>query len=214
MLWILGPTGSHQLPGERHHAGLLDQSSFFPDQSIYGAYGLALVVVLGVRSCSGARSSTAVAGKAAGVPARPLSRDHPAHRDLLAVLAFAVAIVLNQYQGLPLALVVFLAVFLVITGLRAAPHLVRPEGVRLGRRRGGGPPGRHQRVRWIRITVFMPSPAPSSAIGGMFYAGSLTNSVQSLSVRWRQHADARDRGGRHRRHQPVRWPRQHLLGPP
>ena len=67
---------------------------------------------------------TAAAARPPGMPSRPLS-EIVLRTALLAVVAFAAAIMFNQYKGLPLALVIFLVV-LVAHRLRAAPHHLRP----------------------------------------------------------------------------------------
>ncbi|MCZ9336603.1 sugar ABC transporter permease, partial [Streptomyces sp. TRM76130] len=83
-------------------------SYYFSD--VAAAYGLAVVVTAGyfLSAYFGNRRR-----EAAGVPSRPLS-EIIVRTALLAVLAFVVAYVFNQYKGLPLAVVIFLG-FLLLT---------------------------------------------------------------------------------------------------
>jgi D-xylose transport system permease protein len=168
-LWILGPTGS--LNFRDNGIALKLTSYFFPQ--VAAAYGLAAVVVVLYLVMALLDASRR---KRNGVPGRPLG-EIILRTVLLAILAFAVAIVLNQYQGLPLALVVFL-VFVVGLGfiLRRTSYgrkiFALGGSVEAARRAGIN-------VSWIRISVFMIA-GTMSAIGGI-YAGSLINSASLTS---------------------------------
>ncbi|WP_338018156.1 sugar ABC transporter permease [Streptomyces taklimakanensis] len=102
MLKVLGTDGTINLDRD----GLVGTLSnhYFTDISV--AYGTAAVAV-GVFFATqflGARRRTA-----AGVPARPVS-EIVVRTAVLAVLAFGAAHMLNQYRGMPLALLIFLVV--------------------------------------------------------------------------------------------------------
>jgi D-xylose transport system permease protein len=168
-LWILGPTGS--LNFRENGITLALTSKFFPE--VIWAYGLALVVVV-LYFVTALLDS--LRRKRSGVPSRPLG-EIVLRTALLAVLCFVVAFVLNQYQGLPLGLVVFL-VFVVGLGfiLRRTSYgrkiFALGGSVEAARRAGIN-------VSWIRISVFMIA-GTMSAIGGI-YAGSLINSASLTS---------------------------------
>ena len=109
----------------------------------------------------------------------------------------------NQYKGLPLALLIFLIV-LVVTDfvLRRTTYgrqiFALGGSIEAARRAGIS-------VTLIRVSVFMIC-GTFAAIGGLFLAGQISRRHQSAGAR--QPADERHRGGRHRRHQPLRRPRQ------
>ena len=168
-LWILGPTGS--LNFRENGITLALTSKFFPE--VIWAYGLALVVVV-LYFVTALLDS--MRRRRSAVPSRPLG-EIILRTALLAVLCFVVAFVLNQYQGLPLGLVVFL-VFVVGLGfiLRRTSYgrkiFALGGSVEAARRAGIN-------VSWIRISVFMIA-GTMSAIGGI-YAGSLINSASLTS---------------------------------
>ncbi|MGV9314325.1 sugar ABC transporter permease [Streptomyces sp. NPDC003691] len=102
MLQILGANGTINLDDSGLVAKLT--THYFTD--VAAAYGLAAAAVAGyfLTAFLGARRRAA-----AGVPSRPLG-ELLLRTALLAALCFPVAYLLNQYKGLPLALVIFLAV--------------------------------------------------------------------------------------------------------
>ncbi len=102
MLQFLGSDGTINLDGD----GLIAKLTSYYFSDVAAAYGLALVAVVVYFLTSFLDSRRRVA---AGVPSSPLS-EILLRTVLLAVVAFAVAIMFNQYKGLPLALVIFLAV--------------------------------------------------------------------------------------------------------
>lgn len=102
MLQVLDNTGTINLDEDGLVATLT--SHYFTD--VAAAYGLAAVavVVFGAAQVLDTRRR-----QQAGVPSRPLV-EIAVRTGVLAVFAFAAAYTLNQYQGLPLALLVFLLV--------------------------------------------------------------------------------------------------------
>lgn len=108
---------------------------------------------------------------AAGMPHRPLSEIW-VRTGVLVVIAFATAYTLNQFQGLPLALLIFLAVViasdLVLRRTRYGRRVYAlGGGVEAARRAGVG-------VARMRIAMFMVS-GTLAAIGGLFVASGLTS---------------------------------------
>ena len=63
MLWLLGSSGTINIPPTRVRSHLLGQSSFFMDQAVAGAYMLAASVSA---PCSSARSSSSAAARPPG----------------------------------------------------------------------------------------------------------------------------------------------------
>ncbi|QDY79564.1 sugar ABC transporter permease [Streptomyces qinzhouensis] len=102
MLQILGANGTINLDD----SGLVAQLTTYYFSDVAAAYGLASAVVAGyfLAAFLGARRRDA-----AGVPSRPLS-ELVLRTALLAAVCFPVAYLLNQYKGLPLALVIFVTV--------------------------------------------------------------------------------------------------------
>ncbi|WP_436801120.1 sugar ABC transporter permease [Streptomyces coeruleorubidus] len=109
--------------------------------------------------------------RAAGMPYRPTG-EIGLRTGLLAVLAFAAAHTLNRFQGLPLALLIFLVVLVV------SDYVLRRT--RYGRRvyaLGGGVEAARRAgidVERVRVAMFMVS-GTLAAIGGLFVASGLTS---------------------------------------
>ncbi|PZH15464.1 ABC transporter permease [Streptomyces sp. NTH33] len=171
MLRILGDNGTINLDSEGIVAKLT--SYYFSD--IAAAYGLAVVAVAAyfLTSFLGNRRR-----EAAGIPSRPLS-DLVLRTVLLAVVSFAVAIVYNQHKGLPLAVVIFLAV-LVLTDfvLRRTAYgrkvFALGGSVEASRRAGIN-------VELVRISVFAIAGA-FAAIGGLFVASKIASANQGAGT--------------------------------
>ncbi len=167
MLWVLGKNGTVNLP----QGGLLDNLYNYTFSDVAAAYGLALV---GTLLYLGSSLWEASRRRRAGVPYRPLS-EIVLKTVLLAVVAFGAAAVLNQADGLPLALLLFLVVVvgldLVLRRTAYGRQIFAVGGGIEAARRAG------INVAWIRISVFMVS-GTMAAIGGMFLAGQV-NSAQS-----------------------------------
>ncbi|MFD5426847.1 sugar ABC transporter permease [Streptomyces sp. NPDC127084] len=171
MLQLLGDQGTINLDSEGAVGSLT--TYFFSD--VAAAYGLAAaaVAVFFVTSLLGNRRRAAV-----GIPSRPLS-DIVLRTVLLAVIAFGAAFMFNQYKGLPLAFVLFLAV-LVITDfvLRRTAYgrkiFALGGSVEAARRAGIN-------VAAVRISVFALS-GFFAAVGGLFWASKIAAANQSAGT--------------------------------
>ncbi|MGC5360089.1 sugar ABC transporter permease [Streptomyces sp. DT24] len=167
MLQILGSNGTINLDPEGLVAKLT--SYYFSDVAV--AYGAALLAVV-VHFLSAFFDNRR--REAAGVPSRPLS-EIVVRTALLAVVAFAVAIMFNQYKGLPLAVLIFL-VILVLTDftLRRTTYgrkvFALGGSVEASRRAGFN-------VVLVRVSVFAIS-GTFAAIGGLFIASKITSANQ------------------------------------
>ncbi|MFI9394071.1 sugar ABC transporter permease [Streptomyces bauhiniae] len=167
MLKILGDNGTINLNGDGLVANLT--SYYFSD--VAAAYALAAVVTVlfFVTSYLGNKRRDA-----AGVPSKPLS-EIVLRTVLLGVLSFAVAIVFNQYKGLPLAVVIFVAVLFVtdfVLRRTAYGRKVFALGgsVEASRRAGIN-------VDLVRISVFAIS-GTFAALGGLFIASKIASANQ------------------------------------
>ncbi|MGW3681660.1 sugar ABC transporter permease [Streptomyces prasinus] len=171
MLQILGSNGTINLDSEGLVAKLT--SHYFSD--VAAAYGLAILVTAGYFLLAFSDNRRR---EAAGVPSRPLN-EIIVRTVLLAVLAFAVAIVFNQYKGLPLAVVIFLA-FLVFTDfvLRRTAYgrkvFALGGSVEASRRAGIN-------VDMVRISVFAIA-GTFAAIGGLFVASKIASANQGAGT--------------------------------
>ncbi|MGW2639747.1 sugar ABC transporter permease [Streptomyces sp. NPDC001348] len=170
MLWLLGDSGTINIPADSGPVHLLGQSSFFMDQAIVGAYllaGLGVVLTL-VGSFNEQRRR-----RAAGVPFRPTS-EILVRVGLLAVASFAAAAVLNSSNGVSNALVIFLASLIVVDFVLRRTTYGRKVfavggGIEAARRAGISVP-------MVRITVFAIS-GGFAAVGGMFFAGQTASAT-------------------------------------
>jgi D-xylose transport system permease protein len=171
MLQLLGENGTINLDGE----GVVGQLTTYYFSDIAAAYGLAAVAVVGFFLSSFFDNRRRAA---AGVPSRPLS-DIIMRTVILAVIAFAAAAMFNQYKGLPLALVLFLAV-LVITDfvLRRTAYgrkiFALGGSVEASRRAGIN-------VTAVRISVFALA-GLFAAVGGLFWASKIAAANQSAGA--------------------------------
>jgi D-xylose transport system permease protein len=167
MLQILGSDGTINLDAN----GIVGKLSTYYFTDVAAAYVLAIVVIVAYFLVSYSENRRR---EAAGVPSRPLS-EIVARTVLLAVVAFVVAIVFNQYKGLPLAVVIFLAV-LVLTDfvLRRTTYgrkiFALGGSVEASRRAGIN-------VTLIRTSVFSIS-GTFAAIGGLFLASQINAANQ------------------------------------
>ncbi|GAA1167797.1 D-xylose transport system permease protein [Kitasatospora gansuensis] len=168
MLQVLGANGTVNLSGHDIVSRLYT--------TIYGqtiaAYGLAAFAVL---FFLGAALIDTRRRREAGVPYRPVS-DIALRTAVLAVLAFLAAYTLNQYKGLPLALLIFL-IFIVVLDfvLRRTGYgrqIFALGGNIEGARRAG------INISWIRISVFMIC-STMAAVGGLFLAAQIQSASQT-----------------------------------
>ncbi|MER5178212.1 sugar ABC transporter permease [Streptomyces sp. NPDC002896] len=162
-LLLLGASGAININDE----GLVAALTSYYFSAIGAAYGLAALGTTGYLLASHQLSKRR---KAAGMPHRPL-REIWVRTAVLALVAFAAAHVLNQFQGLPLALLIFL-VFLagsdyVLHRTRYGRMIVAIGGGAESARRAGID------VVRVRISAFMLS-STLAAIGGLFVASGLT----------------------------------------
>ncbi|GAQ61846.1 sugar ABC transporter permease [Streptomyces scabiei] len=172
MLWLLGDSGTINIPSDTGPIRLLGQSSFFMDQAIIGAWllaGLAVVLSL-VGNLNEQRRR-----RAAGVPFRATS-EILLRVGALAVASFAAAAVLNNASGVSNALVIFLAALVIVDFVLRRTTYGRKVfavggGIEAARRAGINVP-------MIRITVFAIS-GGFAAIGGMFFAGQTASATLS-----------------------------------
>lgn len=172
MLWLLGESGTINIPSDTGPVRLLGQSSFFMDQAIIGAYLLAgLAVVLTAVGNFGEQRRR----RAAGVPFRPTS-EILLRVGALAVASFAAAAVLNNSSGVSNALVIFLAALVIMDFVLRRTTYGRKifavgGGIEAARRAGINVP-------MVRISVFAIS-GGFAAIGGMFFAGQTASATLS-----------------------------------
>ncbi|MER6286812.1 sugar ABC transporter permease [Streptomyces sviceus] len=172
MLWLLGSSGTINIPSDSGPIHLFGQSSFFMDQAIIGAYllaGLAVVLTL-VGNFNEQRRR-----KAAGVPFRP-TVEILVRVGALAVASFLAAAVLNNAAGVSNSLVIFLAALVVVDFVLRRTTYGRQVfavggGIEAARRAGINVP-------MVRITVFAIS-GGFAAIGGMFFAGQTASATLS-----------------------------------
>ncbi len=167
MLYLLGTETSISFSDE----GLVAQltSRYFSAAAV--GYGLAALATAGyLASCLRDRRRRG----AAGMPYRPAA-DIWIRTVLLAAVTFTSVHVLNRFEGLPLALLVFLAVVVVSDlFLRRTPYgrqiMALGGGVEAARRAGVD-------ATRVRIAVFMVS-GTLAALGGLFIASRLTSASQ------------------------------------
>ncbi|GHF24989.1 ABC transporter permease [Streptomyces mashuensis] len=168
MLQVLGANGTVNLDDSGLVAALTNH--YFTD--IAAAYGLATLAVAAFFLASWRDSRRR---EAAGVPSRPLS-ELVLRTAALAVPAYVVAWLFNQYKGLPLAVVIFLGVVVASDFVLRRTSYGRKVfalggSVEAARRAGID-------VAAVRISVFALSGA-TAALGGMFLASQINAANQS-----------------------------------
>ncbi|MEW2396404.1 sugar ABC transporter permease [Streptomyces sp. NPDC046862] len=166
-LYLLAPESAINV-GDNGLVAMLTSRYFGATVATYGLAALGTAAYLLVSYHDRRRRS------AAGMPSRPMSEIW-ARTALLAVVSFATVYVLGRFQGLPLALLIFLAVIIASDlFLRRTPHgrkvLALGGGVEAARRAGVD-------VARVRIAVFMVS-GTLAAVGGLFVASRLTSASQ------------------------------------
>ncbi|MBG0826375.1 sugar ABC transporter permease [Planomonospora sp. ID67723] len=167
-LWVLGPNGTVNLP----YDGLIAQLTSTYFNQVIAAYGLAALAVAGFLTVSMVGNARR---RAAGIPFRTTG-DVILRTAGLAIVAFGAAYVLNQYKGLPLALLIFLAVVVAADFVQRRTRYGRSVfavggNIEAARRAGVN-------VAAIRISVFMISGA-MAAVGGIFAASRIASASQA-----------------------------------
>ncbi|WP_459250690.1 sugar ABC transporter permease [Streptomyces youssoufiensis] len=171
MLQVLGTTGTINLDRDSFIVHLT--SHYFVYIAVaYGVAGLAVALFLAAQLLDARRR------QAAGVPSRPLG-EILARTAVLAVLAFAAAWRLNEYKGLPLALLIFLVVLIGYDVLLRRTRFGRQVfavggGVEAARRAGIN-------VALVRIAVFSISGLMAS-VGGLFIASRIAAANQGAGT--------------------------------
>ncbi|MEU7382069.1 MULTISPECIES: ABC transporter permease subunit [unclassified Streptomyces] len=168
MLQVLGANGTINIDGD----GVVGKLTTYYFSDVAAAYLLAVVAVAGyfLSAFLGNRRR-----EAAGIPSRPLS-DIVLRTVLLAVAAFAVAFMFNQYKGLPLAVLLF-AIVLVGSDfvLRRTAYgrkvFALGGSVEASRRAGIN-------VTAVRVSVFAIAGLFAS-VGGLFWASKIAAANQS-----------------------------------
>jgi len=168
MLQILGASGTVNLSGSDIVSRLYT--------TIYGqvvaAYAVALIAVLlyvlgAVYDANRRRQ--------AGVPYRPPT-DIALRTIVLAIVAFLAAYTLNQYKGLPLALLIFLIFIIVLDFVLRRTGYGRQIFALGGNIEGARRAGIN--ISWIRISVFMIC-STMAAVGGLFLAAQIQSASQT-----------------------------------
>jgi D-xylose transport system permease protein len=168
MLYVLGSSGTINLNDQ----GVVTTLTGYYFHNVAAAYGLAALstAVFVLSTYQDARRR-----KAAAVPSRPFG-ENAIRTAVVAVIAFAAAYVLNQFQGLPLALLIFLAFVVGLDFVLRRTTYGRNifsigGGVEATRRAG-------VRVDWVRISVFAVS-GTLAAVGGLFLASRVASVGQT-----------------------------------
>lgn len=168
MLQIFGSSGTVNIPSENIVSKLYS--------TIYHSPAAAYVTAaVGVGLFLAASLLDARRRRAARVPFRPIA-EIVLRTVVIAALAFATAYILNQYQGLPLALLIFLILLVVLDFvLRRTTYGRRIFAV------GGNIEGARRAgisVPFVRMSVFSIA-GTMAAIGGVFLAGQIQSASQT-----------------------------------
>ncbi|MFC9594693.1 sugar ABC transporter permease [Streptomyces sp. NPDC056944] len=168
MLQILGSSGTVNIPSESIVSKLYS--------TIYHSPAAAYVAAaVGVGLFLAASLLDAGRRRAARVPFRPVS-EIVLRTVVIAAIAFVTAYILNQYQGLPLALLIFLILLVVLDFvLRRTTYGRRIFAV------GGNIEGARRAgisVPFVRMTVFSIA-GTMAAVGGLFLAGQIQSASQT-----------------------------------
>ncbi|MFF4258839.1 sugar ABC transporter permease [Streptomyces sp. NPDC001663] len=168
MLYILGTSGTINLD-ENGFVADLTSYYFTADAVAYGLAALACGSVFLVSYLDLRRRT------AAGMPHRSL-REIGVRTGALAVVAFATAYLLNRFQGLPLALLIFLVVVAGLDILLRRTHYGR-QVYALG---GGVEAARRASLNVTGIqTAVLAVSGTMAAVGGLFLASRISSVSQS-----------------------------------
>lgn len=168
MLSVLGASGTVNLDEN----GLVAQLTSYYFTNPAAAYGLA---ALGTTMVFLASYLERRRRKAVAMPHRSL-QDIAARTSAVAVVTFAAAYVLNRFQGLPLALLIFLVVVAGLDILLRRTHYGR-QVYALG---GGVEAARRASLSVIRVqTAVLAVSGTMAALGGLFLASRITSVSQN-----------------------------------
>ncbi|MBO0655575.1 sugar ABC transporter permease [Streptomyces triculaminicus] len=168
MLQVLGSNGTINLDDSGLVAGLTNH--YFSD--VAAAYGLATLSVVAFLLVS---LRDAKRREAAGVPSRPVS-EIVLRTAALAVPAYVVAWLFNEYKGLPMAVVIFLGVVVALDFVLRRTSYGRKVFALGGSVEAASRAGIN--VAAVRISVFALS-GTMAALGGMFLASQINAANQS-----------------------------------
>ncbi|MFI8961593.1 sugar ABC transporter permease [Streptomyces sp. NPDC053493] len=168
MLQVLGSTGTVNIPSESIVSELYSTIFHSPATAyIVAAVGVGLFLLASLLD--------AKRRQAARVPFRPVA-EIALRTAVIAALAFAAAYILNRYQGLPLALLIFLIVLVVLDFVlrrtRYGRQIFAVGGNIEGARRAG------ISVPFVRMSVFTIA-GTMAAVGGLFLAGQIQSASQT-----------------------------------
>ncbi|MFG2347709.1 sugar ABC transporter permease [Streptomyces phaeochromogenes] len=167
MLYILGTSGTVNLD-ENGLVAKLTSYYFTNDAAAYGLAAVAAGVVFLVSYRNMRRR------KAVGMPHRSL-RGIAVRTGVLAVVAFAAAYLLNRFQGLPLALLIFLVIVAGLDILLRRTHYGR-QVYALG---GSIEAARRASLSVMRVqTAVLAVSGTMAAVGGLFLASRITSVSQ------------------------------------
>ncbi|WP_030690497.1 sugar ABC transporter permease [Streptomyces globisporus] len=168
MLQILGSSGTVNIPSESIVSKLYS-TIFHSPAAAYVAAAVGVGLFLAASLLDAGRR------RAARVPFRPVS-EIVLRTVVIAAIAFVTAYILNQYQGLPLALLIFLILLVILDFvLRRTSYGRRIFAV------GGNIEGARRAgisVPFVRMTVFSIS-GTMAAVGGLFLAGQIQSASQT-----------------------------------
>ncbi|MEU3479896.1 sugar ABC transporter permease [Streptomyces sp. NPDC033753] len=168
MLQVLGSSGTVNIPSESVVSKLYSTIYHSPAAAyVTAAVGVGLFLTASLLDASRRR--------AARVPSRPIV-EIVLRTAVIAAIAFVTAYILNQYQGLPLALLIFLIVLVLLDFvLRRTTYGRRIFAV------GGNIEGARRAgisVPFVRMSVFSIS-GTMAAVGGIFLAGQIQSASQT-----------------------------------
>ncbi|MER6098543.1 sugar ABC transporter permease [Streptomyces sp. NPDC001728] len=168
MLQVLGSSGTVNIPNESIVSKLYSTIYHSPAAAyVAAAVGVGLFLAASLLDANRRRR--------ARVPFRPVA-EIVLRTVVLAAIAFAAAYILNRYQGLPLALLIFLILLVlldfVLRRTMYGRRIFAVGGNIEGARRAG------ISVPFVRMTVFSIA-GTMAAIGGLFLAGQIQSASQT-----------------------------------
>lgn len=167
MLYVLGTSATVNLD-ENGLVAKLTSHYFTNDAAAYGLAAVGVGLVFLVSYLDRRRR------KAAGMPHRSL-KETAVRTGGLAVIAFTAAYLLNRFQGLPLALLIFLVVVAVLDVILRRTHYGR-QVYALG---GGVEAARRASLSVARVqTAVLAVSGTMAAVGGLFLASRITSVSQ------------------------------------